>query len=171
MNGIRRTALALAFVMFFCLTGCSAVSLGQEKTALFASSGMEIVLPATFAEQNVEGYTVCYGSPAATVFALREAFSLAEGLEDMSVRDYAHLVYLANAVKSPSEITWEEGLPLMEYTYHVESAGKDYVYLCAMYKAEDAFWTVQFVCTEEDYEEYRPQFITWAKSVKFVPAE
>lgn len=171
MSGKRRAALVLILAMLLSLTGCSAVSVEQDKTELFVSSGMEMVLPAYFEEHDVDGYTVCYASPTATVFALREDFSLAEGVEAMTVQEYAELVYLANAAKSPSAITEEEGFPLMEYTYRVETSGKDYVYLSAMYKANDAFWTVQFVCAEADYEEYRPQFITWAKSVKFISAE
>ena len=170
MNG-KRMALAFILAMLMCLSGCSAVMLNQEKTELFVSDGMEIVLPAHFEKHNAEGYTVCYATPTVTVLALREAFSLAEGLETMTVREYADLVYLANAVKNPSPITEEEGFPLMEYTYRVETVGVDFVYLSVMYKADDAFWTVQFACPEENYEEYRPQFITWAKSVKFVSAE
>lgn len=171
MNGKRITALLGAVAVLFALMGCSAVSLGQTKTELYASGGMEIVLPKGFTEHTVDGYTVCYGSPTATVFALREAFSLADGVEDMTVREYADLVYLAYAARSPSPITEEDGLPLMEYTHYEESRGKNFVCLNAMYKAEDAFWIIEFMCAEADYEEYRPQFIEWAKSVKFVPAE
>lgn len=171
MNGKRITALLGAVAVLFALMGCSAVSLGQTKTELYASGGMEIVLPKGFTEHTVDGYTVCYDSASAEVFALREPFSLAEGVEDMTVDEYADLVRTANVDKSPSSITVEEGFPMMEYTYYVESHEEDFVYLSVMYKAQDAFWTLQFVCSAEDYEEYRPQFIEWAKSVKFVPAE
>ena len=171
MIGKRWSILALVLAIMLCLSGCSAVSLEQEKTALFTSGGMEIVLPDTFREQSADGHTVCYGSPTVTVFALREAFSLADGVEEMTVDEYADLVRMANVDKSPSSITVEEGFPMMEYTYYVESHEEDFVYLSVMYKAQDAFWTLQFVCSAEDYEEYRPQFIEWAKSVKFVPAE
>ena len=171
MIGKRWSIPAVVLAVMLCLSGCSSVVLEQEKTALFTSGGMEIVLPDTFREQSADGYTVCYGSPTVTVFALREAFSLADGVEDMTVREYADLVYLAYAARSPSPITEEDGLPLMEYTHYEESRGKNFVCLNAMYKAEDAFWIIEFVCAEADYEEYRPQFIEWAKSVKFVPAE
>ena len=170
MNG-KRMVLAFLLSILMCLSGCSAVSLDTNQTELYASDGMEIVLPSDFDKHTVEGYTVCYATPTVTVLALREAFSLAEGLESMTVREYADLVYLANADKSPSPVTEEEGFPMMEYTYRVEPVGVDFVYMSVMYKAEDAFWTVQFACPEENYEEYRPQFITWAKSVKFVSAE
>ena len=171
MIGKRWSVPALVLAIMLRLSGCSSVVLEQEKTALFTSGGMEIVLPDTFREQSADGHTVCYGSPTVTVFALREAFSLADGVEEMTVDEYADLVRTANVDKSPSSITVEEGFPMMEYTYYVESHEEDFVYLSVMYKAQDAFWTLQFVCSAEDYEEYRPQFIEWAKSVKFVPAE
>ena len=34
-----------------------------------------------------------------------------------------------------------------------------------MYKANDDFYMVQFVCEDAEYESYKPKFIEWAKTV------
>ena len=71
MIGKRWSIPALVLAIMLCLSGCSSVVLEQEKTALFTSGGMEIVLPKGFTEHTVDGYTVCYDSASAEVFALR----------------------------------------------------------------------------------------------------
>ena len=42
------------------------------------------------------------------------------------------------------------------------------VFFCcvaAVYKGSDAFWFIQWACESEEYEEYRPHFVNWAKLV------
>lgn len=34
-----------------------------------------------------------------------------------------------------------------------------------MYRAPEAFWLLQFACESDDYEVYRPYFVSWAQSV------
>jgi hypothetical protein len=165
-------AWLLLAVMLITMAGCGTeadVELGlleMEKTA-YSREGMEIQLPEAFRELDVDGYTVCFETTTAAIFTLKEPFTLAEGVEKLSVREYADMVYAANAVKSPSAVTEEEGLVIMEYTFFVESEGTDFVYLTSMYKASDAFWMIQFTCKKENYAEYRPHFVEWAKSVTF----
>ena len=164
--------------MIFALAGCAAeeitppptLGLLEMESASYIASGMEIQLPTEFQALEGTGYTVCYEASTAAVFALRESFDLAEGVADLTLAEYADLVRVANASKSPSEVKEEEGLMLIEYTFFVESQNEDYVYLTTMFKTSDAFWMIQFACRAENYETYRPHFIKWAKSVTFAPA-
>ena len=55
----------------------------------------------------------------------------------------------------------------MEYTYYNANTDITYAYFSAMYKSEDAFWAIQFACSEELYAENEASIIKWAKSVTF----
>jgi hypothetical protein len=96
---------------------------------------------------------------------LKEAFSLQEGLADLTVDEYAALVHQSNSEKSPTEISKENGLTSFEYSFLNTEENKIYRYFTVMYKGSDAFWTVQLACEESAYEEYKPYMIEWAKSV------
>ena len=152
----------LAVLILFSFAACAT---GAEKE--FTSNGMTLTLTDEFRETTYEGYTVCYESKDVAVFVLKESFSLQAGLGDMSIDDYAELVYKANASKSPSDISKEDGLISFEYSFLNEQENQTYSYYSAMYKGTDAFWLVQFACKEDLYEAKRPTFIEWAKTVTF----
>lgn len=172
----QASAWLLLLSMIITLAGCAAeeitpptLGLLEMEKASYIAAGMEIQLPTEFRALEGTGYTVCYEASTAAVFALREGFDLAAGVEDLTLAEYADLVRVANTTKSPSEVKEEDGLMLIEYTFFVESQNADYVYLTTMFKTSDAFWMIQFTCQEENYETYRPHFIEWAKSVTFAP--
>ena len=169
----------LLFGLLLTLIGCAGneitppsppPGLLEMEKAIYFAEGMEIQLPEAFRQVDDTGYTVCYEADTAAIFALREPFTMAEGVENLTLMEYADMVCVANSSKSPSAVMEEEGLLLMEYTYFAESENAEYKYLTTMFKASDAFWMVQFTCRAENYEEYRPHFVEWAKSVTFAPA-
>ena len=95
-------SLFLCAFLLLTAAGCAPHSnpfSAEEK--LFSSDGMEITLTKAFRKTSVDGYTVCYDSSKVAVFALKEAFSLAEGLEEMTLDDYRKLVLQANESKNP----------------------------------------------------------------------
>ena len=145
----------------------SLVSCTGESAKKFTSNGMSIVLTDAFTECTLEGYTVCYDSKEAGVFVLKEPFSLRAGFSDLSIDDYAELVYDANASKSPSKISKEGGLTSMEYSFLNEEENQTYRYYTTVFKTSDAFWLIQFACKQEDYDAKRHTFIDWAKSIEF----
>ena len=155
------SALLVALLMF------SLVSCVGESAKTFTSNGMSITLTNAFKENTYEGYTVCYESKDAAVFVLKEAFSLQEDMSEMSLDDYAKLVYSANASKSPSEISKEDGLTFIEYDFHSEEENQTYSYFTTMFKGTDAFWIVQFISKKEAYDAKRQNFVDWAKTVEF----
>lgn len=161
----RAAALLLVLCCLFSLMGCSAKKVYEADAKTFTNDGLQIELTESFrAKEDYEGYTVCYDSAEVAVFVLKEAFTLAEGSESLSLEEYAGYVYEANASKNPDDVTTVDGLTCMEYTF--DNNGSEYSYFCAMFKGSDAFWLVQFVCMDTIYEEYKPYFIEWAKTVK-----
>lgn len=156
--------LSVVFIAIFVLT---LVSCGAAKPKDFSAEGITITLTSDFKKQNQEGYTLCYASPKVAVFMVKEAFSLQAGMEDWTLDYYADLVFDANASKNPDEISKEDGLTTMEYSFFNEEKNTTYKYFSAMYKAEDAFWIVQFACEADDYEASKASFVEWAKTVKF----
>lgn len=160
---MKKILCCLLVVLFlFSLTAC-----GTASPKEFTSNGMTVTLTDAFKEASYEGYTVCYESKDVAVFVLKESFSIQEGFGDLSVDDYAELVYTANASKNPNAVAKEDGLTVMEYSFLNEQENKTYSYYSAMFKGTDAFWLVQFACVEENYEAKRDTFVEWAKTVEF----
>jgi len=154
-------SLALVLILMLSLVSCA------PKPKEFSKDGMTITLTNSFWEKAMDGYTICYDSRKDAVFVLKEAFSLFDGAENLTLDQYAEMVRKNNESRSPSEIKKEEGLTIMEYTFLNESNGTKYAYMTTMFKTSDAFWLIQFTCAESDYETHRASFIEWAKSVKF----
>ena len=84
-----------------------------------------------------------------------------EGLEDLTLSEYAQLVIDNNDVDS--EIENKDGLTC--FAYDQISNGKDTHYYAFIYKASDAFWLIQFACENKYYDEAADLILKWAKSV------
>lgn len=164
----RTIALLLACLTLFTLASCNLLQELKPYEAedkIFEKAGLTITLTEAFNEGSAEGYTACYESLFATVFVLKEPFDSFEGFEDYTIKDYERLILEANASKNPvsSEL---EGMPVMEYAFYNKDVDVDYRYYAVMLKGADAFFMVQFACAEEYYEEFKPHFEEWAKSVE-----
>lgn len=136
----------------------------EEKT--FSSNGMSITLTNQFTEVAVESYTVAYNSKNIAIFALKEDFSLAEGFGDNSLEQYANLLLQTGQVTAP-EIKSKDGLVWFEYNFENTDVQKTYHYFVYVYKANDAFWTVNFAMEDADVALYADDVVNWAKSVTF----
>ena len=90
----------------------------------FSSNGMTITLTDEFVKTDVENYTVAYDSKNVAVFALKEAFALADGFQDYTLEQYGNLV-LQNNNLSSSKIEDKEGLIGFEYEF--KSRHKGYI--------------------------------------------
>lgn len=132
----------------------------------FSSNGMSISLTDEFIEIDVENYTVVYDSKNVAVFALKEAFALADGFQNYTLEQYGNLV-LKNNNLSASELQNLDGLTEFEYEFTNPNTKDTYTYFSFVYKADDAFWLVQFATLTENVDEYRAQILEWAKTVSF----
>lgn len=165
MRGTRKGLLMLIAVVLVgaVLTSCSSFT---TKAKTFSSNGMTITLTNAFKEISVENYTVAYDSKNVAVFALKEAFTLAEGFENNTLEQYAELVLNANNLSS-AEVKTADGLTGFEYDFTNPETNDTYKYFSYVYKTEDAFWMVQFATLNENAEKYASEIKEWAKSVKF----
>ena len=136
----------------------------KEKT--FSSDGMTITLTDAFQKISVEPYTVVYDSQKAAVFALKEPFTLAEGLEAITLDQYAELVIQANDLKDVEKKTLD-GLPCLEYDFTNTESNQTFHYYIFPFKTGDAFWTVQFAALKGSGEIDPQQIAAWAKSITF----
>ena len=132
----------------------------------FSSNGMSIRLTDEFIKTDIENYTVAYDSKNVAVFALKEAFALADGFQNYTLEQYGNLV-LKNNNLSASKLQNLDGLTGFEYEFTNPNTKDTYKYFSFVYKADDAFWLVQFATLTENANEYRAQILEWAKTVSF----
>jgi hypothetical protein len=158
-------ALAVGFVLGTVIGVGSALigifgSLNKEKT--FTCEGMSITLVGNFREVEYEGFTTCYDSNKVAIFALKEDFSLADGLEDYTIRQYGEAVIESNDFIA--SLKNSEGLTYFEYQ---GTSNQVYNYYAFIFKTDDAFWLIQFATPESEAEEYEAKIFEWAKTIKF----
>ena len=139
---------------------------GTPKEKTFSAEGMSITLTNQFKKFDAEGFTVGYDSRDAAVLALKEPFTLAPGLENYTLEQYADLVIQANGL-TPEQKKTADGQPYLEYDWTNPELDEEYHYTVYPYKSGDAFWTVQFATLKNDAEKYAQQIAQWAKTVEF----
>ena len=132
----------------------------------FSSSGMAITLTDEFIKADAKDYTIAYDSKNVAVFALKEAFALADGFQDYTLEQYRNLE-LQNNNLSSSKIEDKEGLIGFEYEFTNPDTKDTYKYFSFVYKSNDAFWLVQFATLTENVDEYSSKIIEWAKTISF----
>ncbi len=147
------------------LVSCFDVSAKPKEFSV--SQGLKLTLTDDFKETEIEGYTVSYDSAKIAVFTLEEKFSLVDGFENYTIKQYGEAVRTANNTKDPTELKTEDGLTFFEYTFHNDDENEDYHYYSYVFKEEDAFWLVQFACLEDNAEELKGEIANYAKSVTF----
>ena len=154
----------LAVWMAVAMVSCAGKDPRDGEAKTFSVDGLSITLTDGFREKDVDGYNKGYDSAKMGVLVLKEAFADIPGAESLTLDDYAEMVLENNQGKA-SEVKTSDGLTYMEYV--AESSGQEYGYLVVMYRSADAFWLVQFFSKSADFNEYRPSFINWAKTVTF----
>lgn len=153
-----------AIIGYLLVSGPSSPKTPESKT--FSSNGMTITLTDEFKETSIENFTVVYDSENIAVFVLKEAFVLADGFENYTLEQYASLVIQANSLSS-SEIKTADGLTGFTFDFTNPETKDTYRYFSYVYKAEDAFWLVQFATLSENAEAHAAEITEWAKSIKF----
>lgn len=130
-------------------------------TETFTAEEFSITLPETFYESSADGYTALYDSDKAAVFVIRESFESLGVTDDFTVEDYADAVIAANPGYDYADVSVDSGYAITQFN----NSGLDFC--CAMYKAEEAFWFIQFACYEEDYDVMVDYFSEWLWTATF----
>lgn len=162
-RGIIITVAAIAVGIVLGLLIALLPLLKEASPKTFSKSGMSITLTDDFEEESMDGFTACYDSNDVAVFALKEGFDLMDGFDLLTLNEYAEMVINTNSVSC--EVKSVDTLTYFDYTS--TPSDTEYYYFVVLYKAEDAFWIVQFVTPEKNADEYKDSFIDWAKTVKF----
>lgn len=136
----------------------------QEKT--FSSGGMTITLTDEFQKASLEGYSAVYNTEKIVVFTLKESFTLLEGLEDYTLKQYGEVVVENNGLDQ-NELKTKDGLTYFEYDYTDSVTKESYHYFAYIYRSDDAFWLIQFATLKKDANTYAQQIAEYAKSVTF----
>ena len=125
---------------------------------------MSITLNENFSEEELENFTVCYGSRREVVICLKEPFTLLAGSENYTLEQYGQLVLQTNGM-TDFQVQTQDGITYFEYESETDQG--TFYYLCTLHKATDAFWMIQFAVDSDEAEAAIPDFFTWAKSVSF----
>ena len=156
-------AVLIGLVVGFLMTS-GLLSAPKEKT--FSSDGMTVTLTDEFHQAELGNFTVSFDSKNVAVFALEEQFTLADGMEDLTLERYADLVIQTNGL-DVSQVVTEDGLTGFRYTFTNPQTKDTYHYFSYVYKTGDAFWLVQFATLDANVDKFAPQITQWAKSVTF----
>lgn len=141
------------------------VTIKTVEPKTFSSDKMSITLTEEFEKNDMEGFTVAYGSKDVAVFAIKESFSLQEDAESLTLKEYANLVIEKN--NRDATVKEKDGLTCFEFDYLNPETKETYRYFAYVYKSEDAFWLVQFAVLKENSDTYEEKIGEWAKSVEF----
>ena len=130
----------------------------------FTAEQMSITLTEDFQKSEIEGFTVSYTSEKVAVFALKNPFSLIEDFEAYTPQQYADAALQANGLTA-AETKTADGLTYFEYERPIDDDNGLYHFFAYVYKADDAFWLIQFATPAKGANELAPQITEWAKSV------
>ena len=140
-----------------------------EGEKVFAKSGLSISLTRDFKENDVSDYTAHYTSEKLIVLTLKVEF---DRFDTNKWNPYEHscLEYTEKISKEYKELYSSTTEPiandsLIYFTFDFEQNGKNYKYLLATYKANDAYWQVIFGCEKRDFESLQKDMLSYAKSV------
>ena len=163
--GMSVILLCVAVLSAGCLPSFS--SAGKTKT--FSKEGMSIVLPGNFVEGDRVNTTAYYSSTKAAISIIKDEFLMLEmanlQIGDLTLEKYAALVIENN--NHNAVVEKQNGLVCFEYQLPTD---KESTCFAMVFKGKDAFWLVQFVCKNVNFEDYKAnEFVTWAKSFSIEP--
>ncbi|MBR5285388.1 MAG: hypothetical protein IKU30_00675 [Clostridia bacterium] len=133
---------------------------GNESEELYyyvVDDRLELCLPDGFEyeEDEIEGYTAVIYNDDVTIFVIEEKF--ADIGADLTLDDYISFLH-ACVGDNASEI-FDDYLPYFIY----ENSEYGMHYFVTAYEGEDSFWLVQYLTTEDLFNDYYDSFIEWAQ--------
>ena len=137
---------------------------GEAEPQIFTTDELSITLNSDFIETEMAEFDICYSSADVAVFAVKEDFTMLDGLENYTIDQYGELVLENNGLQGVSELITVDGVCCFEYMSEVD--GENYYYFGTLHKGDNAFWIIQFTTHEDNYYEYCDSFIEWAQSVE-----
>lgn len=167
----RIAALLISIMLVLSITGCS-----SNKPKDFTVEEMTITLTNSFIEGENETQTAVYTTQDYVVTVLRQDFMELESVgmpTDMDVGTYAMMVLEKNEIDADIEILESEVEDydfVVGFTYEELIEEVNYTYFATVYRSDSAYWFIQYATETEKFEEAKPQFIDWSKTVTFAGA-
>ena len=127
---------------------------------------MTIELTNDFYEKQHISYTTYYESKDELVVCLREPFTLIPDSKYWSRTEYANACIRANSLTGITP-TMSENDKYAYFKFDRSLNGQNYTYLAACFKAEEAFWLIQFATYAHEYSKHENDFFKYADSVFF----
>lgn len=130
---------------------------------VFKADDFEITLTTQFTEDYENGFHIFYSkdcSVAVVVFDFEQHADFAP----LSEMDFLNQLKMYGSFSVSAELRNLEGLYIVEEQAESE-IGDIRSYFTVFKKSDDAFFLFEFGCENEKYQEYRNQFIDWAKTI------
>ncbi len=153
----------------------------QSDDVTLGSEGISITLPKDFKVGGVDlsdnpDITTTFSNTAGTI-VICTIKDLKSEINLNSVSDYLQLqcenvpegalsFNLLTDTEGNYVLPKDDGVEYYEYNYF-DIGSETLKFLNTAYESDDAFWLVQFCCTEDDYDSNKADFIKWAKTVSF----
>ena len=135
-----------------------------EKPKTFSSDSFEITLTTNFDDLYKDGH-YNFSSKNATVVATVFRYADHAGVTSMSEEEFFDYLKENGNFGASTQMKTEGGLHIVEEKAESKS-GNIISCFTVFFKADDAFYMFDFGCENEKYQEFRPQFVEWAKSIK-----
>ncbi len=155
-------AAAMVVVMLGSAAGCNQSS--GEPVRYDIGSGLSIVLPDGMQEIGMNGFAKVLANDKFGVYFIRESVDdlAAVNLGDVTLEEYAELS--AATYGRESGYTADENGHLVT-TYNADVDGKEFHYYTTLREGSDCFWTINFVCEEDDRDIYADLFARWNDTI------
>ncbi len=150
-------AIILAFSLFSC----------NRNTVKYKCHEITIRLPEEFSNYEVDGYTMGFESEKVSIAGLREDYKTYPELASTTLEQYSSFILDNNSNRGMKRSEYFGEMASAEHTYLNTENNQNYKYFSVMLKTHEAFWLIQFSCVESDYETLKPQFIEWAKTIRY----
>ena len=136
----------------------------NSKFKTYSIEGMQIDLPPGF-KQVVGDVGIGFESTYSIILVEREPFTDHPSLPGCTLEKYGQLLIDYRCIDSKLEMT--DGILNFDYEVLI-SEGIYYHYFVTLYKTETDFWIIEYICDLREADRHRPEFLQWAKSVKFI---
>ena len=150
----------VCLLMVLAMAACSK----KETIKEYTDGHIVLQLPDDFTEYKEEGFDYCLERNDALVMCSHASQAF---LDDNNVGDVEIDEFTGFFTEGEELVLSEkkDGYNLLAYKY-TDEAGEQY-YLVAVYKCNDGYWLVNFVCFSEDLPKYESVFQEWAGKVTF----
>ena len=148
-------------------------NLENKTPKIFSCNELSITLTAAFEDSYYSdddpdyiGYDFICETEDILVTGAREPFSFFEEINVVTLEEYGDFILSINELRH-LELKEDGDYIYFEYDRSFEETDRDVHYYICLYKADEAFWLVQFMTSTKDFAKYSSNIVEWANTVTF----